>query len=164
MKRVVILGRGGAGKSTLARRIGEITQLPVIELDKIFWGRRLVPTPLSEWIAIQESLTAADEWIMDGDLGPWDAPEVRLRRADTVLFFDFPLFRCAWQALRRSRERYDFWVWVLAYRYKRRPYLLEAVARCASTADLHVFRGPEEVRRFVEALGAPGPRAWSRST
>lgn len=37
MKRVVILGRGGAGKSTLAARLGEITGLPVIELDKSFW-------------------------------------------------------------------------------------------------------------------------------
>jgi adenylate kinase family enzyme len=36
MKRVVILGRGAAGKSTLAKRLGSITRLPVIELDKIF--------------------------------------------------------------------------------------------------------------------------------
>jgi len=37
MKRVLILGRGASGKSTLARRLGEITGLPVVELDKAFW-------------------------------------------------------------------------------------------------------------------------------
>jgi adenylate kinase family enzyme len=37
MQRVVILGRGGAGKSRLTRQLGEITGLPVVELDKIFW-------------------------------------------------------------------------------------------------------------------------------
>ncbi len=40
MKRVVILGRGASGKSTLARLLGEITGLPVIELDKVFWQPR----------------------------------------------------------------------------------------------------------------------------
>ena len=43
MQRVVILGRGGAGKSTLARRLGELVGLPVIELDKHFWQPGLVP-------------------------------------------------------------------------------------------------------------------------
>jgi adenylate kinase family enzyme len=43
MKRVVILGRGGSGKSTLAVKLGEITGLPVVELDKLFWQPGLEP-------------------------------------------------------------------------------------------------------------------------
>ena len=61
-------------------------------------------------------LIQEDGWIMDGDLGPYDAVEVRLRAADTVIFLDFSLVRCAWRALRRSRERADFWLWLLQYR------------------------------------------------
>jgi adenylate kinase family enzyme len=53
MKRIVILGRGAAGKSILARRLGEITALPVIELDKIFWRPGLEPTPRDQWIEAQ---------------------------------------------------------------------------------------------------------------
>jgi hypothetical protein len=91
MKRVVILGRGASGKSTLAVRLGEITGLPVIELDKMFWRPGLVATPRDQWVVVQQRLVAEEKWIMDGDLGPYDAVEIRLRAADTILFFDFSL-------------------------------------------------------------------------
>ncbi|HET9280915.1 MAG TPA: adenylate kinase [Candidatus Angelobacter sp.] len=149
MKRVLILGRGGAGKSTLARRLGEITRLPVIELDKIFWQPGLVPTSRDQWIAAQQKLVREERWIMDGDLGPYDAVEIRLQAADTISFLDFSLVRCAWRALRRSRERADFWRWLLAYRRKSRPILMDAIARHAPNAKLHVLRDPKEVRRFL---------------
>jgi adenylate kinase family enzyme len=105
MERVIILGPGGSGKSTLAARIGAITGLPLIELDKIFWQENLTATPPCKWIAIQQQLAKADRWIMDGDLRPYDAVEGRLPTADTVIFLDFSVFRCAWRAFWRSRER-----------------------------------------------------------
>jgi hypothetical protein len=86
---------------------------------------------------------------MDGDLGPYDVVEIRLRAADTILFLDFSLFRCAWRAIRRSRERADFWCWLSAYRWQGRPMLMEAIANHAVNATLHVFRNPEALRRFV---------------
>ena len=70
MKRVVILGRWASGKSALAARLGEITGLPVMELDKIFWQTGLVATPRDQWTVLQERLVAQERWIMDGDLGP----------------------------------------------------------------------------------------------
>src|SRR5438876_1707988 len=149
MKRVVILGRGAAGKSTLARQLGEVAGLPVVELDKIFWRSGLSPTPRAEWIELQEKLIQKEEWILDGDLGPYDAVEVRLRAADTIILLDFSLFRCAWRALRRSRERGDFWRWLLAYRYRSRPILKAAIANHAPNAVLHVFRSPKALGRFV---------------
>lgn len=149
MKRVVILGRGASGKSTLAVSLGEITGLPVIELDKIFWQPGLVATPRDHWTAIQERLVAEERWIMDGDLGPYDVVEIRFRAADTILFLDFSLLCCAWRAIRRSHERGDFWQWLLTYHWQVRPILMEAIAKHAANADLHVFRNPEALRRFV---------------
>jgi adenylate kinase family enzyme len=149
MKRVVILGPGGSGKSTLAVRLGEITGLRVIDLDKVFWQPGLVATPRDQWIEVQRRLVEEDEWIMDGDLGTYDAVEVRLRAADTIVFLDFSLVRCAWRAVRRSRERADFWLWLLRYRRQSRPFLMEAIANQAAEATLHVLRGPEALRRFV---------------
>ena len=149
MKRVVILGRGASGKSTLARRLGDITGLPVIELDKVFWRPGLAATPRDQWVVVQERLVAEEGWIMDGDLGPSDVVEVRLRAADTIIFLDFSLVRCAWRAVLRSRERADFWRWLMAYRYQNRPILMQAIANHAPTAELRVFRAPGALRRFI---------------
>jgi len=149
MKRVLILGPGASGKSTLAIRLGEVTGLPVIELDKIFWRPGIVATPRDEWAKVQEELVKADRWIIDGDLGPYDAAEVRLGAADTIIFLDFSPVRCAWRALRRSRERADFWFWLLRYRRQSRPILLAAIAKHAAQAELHFLRNPQALRRFL---------------
>jgi len=154
MQRVVILGRAASGKSTLARRLGAITRLPVMELDKLFWRPGLLPTPREAWSAAQERLAGQGQWIMDGDLGPYDAVQVRLRRADTVILLDFSLVRCACQAIKRSRERADFWRWLLTYRRKYLPLLLQAIAQHASTADVLIFRGPLAAERFLDTIRA----------
>jgi hypothetical protein len=151
MKRVVVLGRGGAGKSTAAIRLGQLTGLPVIELDKHFWRPGLTPMPVAEWIQAQRILAAECEWIMDGDLGPHDALAPRLERADTIVILDFSLIRCAWRAARRSRERADFWWWLLTWRRRSRSGLLDAVSKSAPNADLHVLRTPRELRQFFAA-------------
>jgi len=149
MKRVVILGRGASGKSTLARRLGHITGLPVIELDKIFWQAGLIATPRQRWVLVQEKIVAEDRWIIDGDLGHYDAVEVRLQAADTIILLDFSLPRCALRAIRRSGERPDFWFLLIAYRYQNLPILREAISKYAQKAAFHVFRDPRAMDRFV---------------
>jgi adenylate kinase family enzyme len=152
MKRVVVLGRGASGKSTLARQLSELTALPLIELDKVFWRAGLLATPRDEWVSLQEKLVATDGWIMDGDLGPYDAVEVRLRAADTIILLDFSLIRCAWRAALRSRERADFWRWLVAYRFRSRPILMRAIANHAAAANLQVLRGPRALRQFLAGI------------
>ena len=154
VERVVVLGRGGAGKSTAARRLGDLAGLPVIELDQVFWRPGLVATSRDEWIVVQRELAAADRWVMDGDLGPYDALAQRLTRADTVLILDFSLPRCAWRAWRRSRERAGFWWWLLTWRHRHRPVVLATVAQSAPTATVHLFHTPRQLRRFLSAVHA----------
>jgi nicotinamide riboside kinase len=149
MKRVAILGRGASGKSTLAIRLGEITGLPVIELDKLFWKPNLDPTPRDQWSEIQQRLAADDRWIIDGDLGPYDVLDIRLSEADTVILLDLTFLRCAWRAFRRSRERLDFWNWLILYRWRYRPVLLQSIAKLAGSARIQILRSPSEVEAFV---------------
>lgn len=149
MNKVVVLGRGGAGKSTFARASAQRTGLPVLELDKRFWGDGSIPMPKPRWIELQDQLAAAEQWIMDGDLGPYDAPSVRLRRADTVVLLDLPLVLCVWRAIRRGSERSDFWRWMLTWRHKSLPKLLAEVGIQAPNAKLHVLRSAAAVREFL---------------
>ena len=149
MRRVIIVGPGAAGKSTLAVRLAEITGIPVIELDTLFWRPGLAAMPRDQWAAIQRELAGHESWIMDGDLGPYDVLDVRLRAADTIVFLDFSPARCAWRAIRRSRERADFWWWLFTYRRRSRPRLLQAIATHAGHADIHVLPTPRAVSRFL---------------
>ena len=148
MRRVVILGRGGAGKSALAVRLGRLTGLPVVELDTHFWPPSLVAPSPAEWAERQRPLIERPAWIMDGDLGPYDVLAPRLAAADTVLILDYSLARCGWRAVRRSRERWDFWRWVLSYRRTSLP----AILRTPTTATRHVFRNPRQTDVFLSTL------------
>jgi hypothetical protein len=96
-----------------------------------------------------EKIVAEDRWIIEGDLGHHDAVEVRLQAADTIILLDFSLLRCAVRAIRRSRERSDFWFWLIAYRYQTLPILREAISKYAQKAAFHVFRDPRAMDRFV---------------
>jgi hypothetical protein len=105
MRRVVILGRGTAGKSTLARQLGDLTGLPVIELDTMFWQPGLTPAEPAGWAARQRELCSRDTWIIDGDLGPHDQDlGMRLRAADTIIVLDLAFSRVVWRTLRRGKR------------------------------------------------------------
>jgi adenylate kinase family enzyme len=153
LERVVILGRGGAGKSVLARELGAATGLPVVELDQEFWTPDLRPLPAPDWARRQAVLAAGPRWIMDGDLGPYDVVEPRLRRAGTVVVLDLPLWLCAWRARRRGPQRRDFWSWTVRWRRRSRPALLRAIADAAPAADVVILRSRRAVRRWLRLAG-----------
>lgn len=134
-----------------ARQLSQITGLPAVELDKYFWSEDLAPLPLETWIAVPERLAAGDRWIMDGDLGPYDAPEPRLQPADTVVVLDLSLARCVWRAVWRSWEGRGFWVWLVTWRCRSRSKVLHAVASHAPHARLRILRSPSQVRCFLNA-------------
>lgn len=152
VERVVVLGRGGAGKTTFAVQLGQLLGLPVLELDRYFWSADLTSTLAQRWVQVQSELAAADRWVMDGDLGPYDVLVPRLSRADTVVVLDFGLLRCLWRAGRRSRERTDFWWWVITWRRRSRPIVLQAIAVHGCGAKVHLVRTPGQLRRFLRHL------------
>jgi adenylate kinase family enzyme len=155
MKRVVILGRGRAGKSTLAQKLSRALDIPVIELDSLFWQSGPRPTPEPEWGEIQRKLVAVDRWIIDGDLGPYDTRVAqRLDAADTVIVLDFSLWRCVWQSLRRSRETREFWTWLYRYRRDSLPVVVQAITAHASHATVHFLHNPRQVQRVLDGLSS----------
>lgn len=155
MNRVVVLGRGGSGKSTLARELSTALGTPAIELDSIFWKPGPQPTPQTQWATTQKRLIDADRWIIDGDLGPYDTNlALRISAADTIVVLDFPLWRCTWRTLHRSRENREYWRWVYRYRRASLPTILDTIAKHADGAAIHILHTPTEVRRFIETVRA----------
>jgi adenylate kinase family enzyme len=156
VRRVVVLGPGGSGKSTFARALSARTGIPCTDLDSVYWSSDLEPMPAEEWVGLQKRLCSAPRWILDGDLGPYDVVETRLKLADAVVLLDLPTWLCCWRALRRSRERLDFWLWLLTWRRRYRPKLLRQIEEHAPTAPLLVARSSGEVANLLAHWGEPG--------
>lgn len=123
--------------------------MPVVHLDDVFWNEAVEPLPLDEWRLRQGELAAADEWILDGDLGPYDALEPRLSRADTVILLDFGVLRCRWRVLHRGRERADFWWWMFGWPWRDRTGIMRTIGRVAPNAELVRLRRPSAVEGWL---------------
>jgi len=103
VKRIVVTGPAGAGKSELASRLGERLGIPVVHLDTLFWKPGWVATPPTEWEALQRRELTAPEWIVDSQVD--DMLPEWLDTADTVVFVDASPLRCLWRVARRRRNR-----------------------------------------------------------
>src|SRR5688572_26030956 len=140
MRRVLVIGSGGAGKSTLARQMGERLRLPVVHLDALYWGAGWTATPKDEWARTVARLIVADAWVMDGNYS--GTLDLRIPAADTIVFLDFPRVVCLWRAVRRrlafhrrtrpdihpecpERLTWQFVDWIWNYPRKQRPRVLE---------------------------------------
>ncbi len=102
-RRVVVTGPAGAGKSTFARALSARTGLPVIVLDLHFWKPGWREPTGEEWRDSQRRLLAGDGWIAEGNYPA--TLDLRLARADTVVFLDTAWWLCAWRALVRGVRR-----------------------------------------------------------
>ena len=169
MKRIIIIGSGGAGKSTLARALGERLGLPVVHLDAQFWQAGWKERNREDWLEWQRHATLEPRWIMDGNFG--GTLGVRLAAADTVIFLDLPPALCVARALRRvlrylGRSRPDmargcpekldlnFLRWIWNYPRRNRPVILEQLARLGQGQRVVRLRSAAAVRDFLNTIAS----------
>lgn len=172
MQRVLVIGSGGAGKSTVSAQIGSRLGLPVIHLDACYWKPGWVEPSAEEWEGTVRRLLRQETWVMDGNYG--GTLDLRLAAADTVVFLDLPRLLCLWRVVRRRvhhrrRTRPDmtpgcperlnrgFLEWIWTYPRTRRPAVLARLQAVAHDKRIVVLRSRNEVRRFLGSLPAQAP-------
>ncbi len=170
MKKVVILGNAGAGKSTPARMIGEQLGLPVVHLDSVFWQAGWAEPEKAEFDARVLGLTAQEAWAIDGNYKR--TLDARMEAAAPVVFLDLPRWLCLWRVIRRWRrhagksrpdmaagcpEKVDakFLRWIWKHNAQRRPNILERLARYGRGGKRIVRpSSPLEIGRFLAGLSS----------
>ena len=110
MKKVIVIGCPGSGKSTFSRALRDATGIPLYHLDMMYWNadRTRVERPI--FLERLEAVLAADTWIIDGNYA--STMERRMQACDTVIFLDYPTELCLEGVrARRGRARADMpWV------------------------------------------------------
>lgn len=169
MERIILIGCGGAGKSTMARALGEKTGLPVVHLDQIFWRENWQSIPKEEFDRLLRLELEKPRWIIDGDYGR--TLPLRLQHCDTVIFLDYPRRECLLGVIKRiltsygrsrpdmapgCRERLDweFLTWVWNWRKNKRQNILDALANTEGVRII-VLKNRKEGRKFLENLLIP---------
>ncbi|WBB70368.1 AAA family ATPase [Micromonospora sp. WMMD812] len=166
MRRILVVGSAGAGKTTLAREIARRLDLPLIHLDRHFWQPGWTAPDEARWRETVTRLAARPAWVMDGNYG--GSLDLRLPRADLLVFCDLPRLLCLGRVLRRRwahratarddlpagcAEQIDLQFLWYVWRYPRRsrPRLLASVASAPEVPVVRL-RSRAAVRRWLDSL------------
>lgn len=169
MKKVAVFGNAGGGKSTLSKRLSQITGLPLHVLDKIKYQSGGVEVPQEDYKRTHQQILSTDRWIIDG-FGCMETLWLRLNEADTLVYVDLPLYLHGWWVTKRFITGYlkppDGWpqdspilksslnsyrvLW-LCHKYLT-PRYREYVAQAQSTKNVYHLRSPQEISEFFELV------------
>ncbi len=169
MKKVAVFGNAGGGKSTLSRRLSEITNLPLYVLDKIQYKPGGIQVPYEEYKRSHEEIIAKDEWVIDG-FGCLETVWLRLSKADTLVYIDLPLYVHFWWVTKRfitgffippkgwpentplwkssMNSYYTLWLCHQRLTPKYRDYVLQA----KNTKKVYHLQSTKQIRKFFEAI------------
>ncbi len=170
-ERLLILGSGGSGKSTFSRRLAQTTGLDLFHLDSLYWKPGWHRTEEVEWEATVRKITSADRWIIDGSY--FGTLDLRLQRADAVVFFDMPRLICIWRVIKRrfqnlggsnrvgmpegcpERIYWKFLKWVWRYPEASKPQVMEKLTRFAQNGKVFVVASSAEAEALLHEMRQP---------
>ncbi len=170
MRRIVVIGCMGAGKSVFSERLSGLTGLKLYNLDRLFWKPGGEGTDRKEWLRIQEEIVAGPSWIIEGNYGA--TIDVRLKRADSVIFLDFSTLSCFLGVIKRAllskvgierrrdivvgcNERLDakFLRYAWTFNEKHRKGILQGLSRYPNV-ELIVLRRRRDAERYLSEIEA----------
>jgi shikimate kinase len=148
--RILILGRTGSGKTTLARELAAALQVPHVELDSMYFAPDLSTAPLPVLRERTSAAIACDRWVTDGNKRA--VRDLVWPRADTVVWLDYPLGVSVWRLGKRARRRTSM---LRAQRAElgataRRRQLVAAANGVVTALRSHAGQRREYLRLFAE--------------
>ena len=166
MERILIIGCGGAGKSTLARKLGERLDIPVVHLDKLWWKPGWIESDREEFDAKLAAELEKPRWIIDGNFDR--TMPARIAKCDAVIYLDFSRFACLFGVLKRvitthgkvrpdigegcpERLDLDFLKWVWYYNQNKRESNYRLLNE-AEGIETIVLKNRRMVKRFLRTL------------
>lgn len=161
MKRIIVIGCPGSGKSTFSRALHEITKIPLFHLDMMFWNSDRTTVEKSVFLERLTDALCEDRWIIDGNYA--STMELRLEKCDTVFFLDYPTELCLKGIAERrgkarsdmpwteSKEDEEFIEFIKRYNAESRPKVLELLGK-HSGKTIVTFRSRNEADEFLSEL------------
>jgi len=167
MRRVLVMGSSGSGKSTFARRLATLSGLPFISLDALYWQPGWQPSEPEAFGQRAAAAANGSGWVMDGNYISSGAGELRRELADTLIWFDLPRYVCITGIMMRIMTTYgqvrpemapgcperidlEFIRYVWTYRQQQRPKLLEYFEGLRSDQALICFTSREQADHYLE--------------
>lgn len=163
MKKIIVIGCPGGGKSTFSKALESIIKIPLYHLDIMYWNEDKTTVDKTVFQKRLLEVIEKDEWIIDGNYA--STMDMRMKACDTVFFLDYPLDVCLSGILeRRGKPRSDMpWVekeneldeefirFITNYREESRPEVLSLLERY-SDKKIYVFQSRKEADEFLEVL------------
>ncbi|MBS1788447.1 MAG: AAA family ATPase [Acidobacteria bacterium] len=175
MKRVVVIGTSGTGKTTFAGKLARLLNVPHIELDQLHWNPNWRETPRDQFIEKVKVATDAPAWVVDGNYTT-KVSRIVWQRADTIVWLEYPfrviLFRLLIRTFKRlvlgeeccngnreswrmvfSHDSIILWAFQSHWRHRR-----EYAAKLRDPAHAHLrqvrLRTPAEAERWLKQIRA----------
>ena len=158
MKRVIVIGCPGSGKSTVSRALHNKTGIPLYHLDMMYWNADKTTVEKSVFLERLSVVLEKDEWIIDGNYG--STMELRMAACDTVIFLDYPLDVCLdGIRARRGKPRSDMpWIeteedaefieFIKSYNEQQKPKVLELLEKY-SDKNIIILESREQADLFL---------------
>ena len=161
MKKIIVIGCPGSGKSTFSKALHQKTGIPLFHLDNIYWNSDKTTVEKSVFLERLSKIMQKDEWIIDGNYGA--TLERRLQACDTVFFLDYPLDVCLDGLKQRkgkvrtdmpwveTEEDLEFIEFVKNYNTHNRPKVM-ALLELYPQKEMHVFYSRKDADKFLGML------------